>query len=194
MSSIQKNGIILSKEFDESEAMYITKNGKTSYVPNTGTNSCMNSLTVRFDYTGTTVNTVYRIIAKVSQSGFDTSNTSGTFNMQWQGSNYNTANAAWEQKGTNYICSALSNQYNVKNLVLSATSGSYTYDTTFTLPQGFRDTWSGSQVGFRADYSNGTGRITVNEIMVLPDAYSFTGSVKAHFSDDYIACGNIVEI
>lgn len=194
MSSVNKNGLILSTEFNESDAMYIAKNGKTSYVPNTGTNSCMNSLGVRFDYTGTTVDTVYRVIAKVSWSGFDTSNTSGTFNMWWQGANYNTANAAWEWKGTNYICNALSNQYNIKNLVLSAASGSYTYDTTFTLPQTYRDTWSGSNVGFRADYSNGTGKITVHEIIVLPDEYSSTGNVKAHMSNTHMSCGNIVEI
>lgn len=195
MSSVGKNGIIFSNNLYEADAMYIAKlTSPSSYTPNTGTNSCLNPLSVVFDYTGTTAATVYRVIARVTWSGFDTSNTSGTFALRWQGSQYNTSGEKWEWTTGNAITNALNNQYYPTNLVLSKTSGSYEYNTTFILDATFRATYSGLFIGFRSDYSNGTGYITANSIMVLEDKYSSDGSAKAHFTNNYIACKEIIEI
>ena len=196
MSSIYKTGIILSNEFDESDAMdIITSKGTMTYVPaKDTTNSCLNVAQIVFDYDGVTASTVFRIICKVSWSGFDTSSTAGSFNMWWQGSNRKISGHTWAWEGTNYICSALTSQYNIKNLVLSASSGSYIYDTTFTLPDSWRSTYDGSNIGFRADYSNGVGRITVNDIRIILDKYSSSSNVKSHIGNDYIAGKEFIEI
>ena len=196
--SIYKNGIITSPEINESDAMdIITGKGTMTYVPTKdGTNSCMNSAAIRFDQTGITydANTIFRVIVKVSWSGFDTSSTAGTFNMWWQGSNYEIASNSWKWAGSNHVCGALGNAYNLKNLVLSASSGSYVYDTTFSLPASWISNYAGSNIGFRADYSNGVGRITINDIKIILDKYSSSGSVKTHFGNDFIASREIVEI
>lgn len=198
MSSIYKTGIILSNEFDESDAMdIITSKGTMTYVPGKdATNSCLNPAAIVFDYnaTATTANTIYRVIAKVSWSGFDTSSTAGTFAFRWQGSNRKISGSTWAWEGTNYVCTVLNNQYNLTNLVLSATSGSYIYDTTFTLPDTWRTTYDGSNIGFRADYSNGVGRITINDIRIILDKYSSSSNVKSHIGNDYIAGKEFIEI
>lgn len=198
MSSIYKTGIILSNEFDESDAMdIITSKGTMTYVPaKDAVNSCLNVAAIRFDQTGVTYNenTIFRIIAKVTWSGFDTSSTAGTFNMWWQGSNYEISSSSWKWAGSNYVTAALGSAYNPKTLVLSATSGSYIYDTTFTLPASWISTYAGSNIGFRADYSNGVGRITVTDIRIILDKYSSSGNVKSHIGNDYIAGREFIEI
>ncbi len=197
MSNITKSGIILSDEFYESSAMDIitSKAATMSYVPTAdGTNSCLNVATIMYDYTSNiTSSTTFRIIASVTWSGFDTSSTAGTFNMWWQGSNH-SIEEGWKWAGTNYITSALGNQMSPKTLVLSATSGTYTYDVTFSLPDSWRSIYDGSNIGFRADYSNGVGRITVNSIIIINDKYSSTGAAKAHIGNDFVAGRELIEI
>ena len=198
MSSIYKTGIILSNEFDESDAMdLITSKGTMTYVPAKDTsNSCLNPAAIVYDYTatGTTAATVYRIIAKVSWSGFDTSSTAGTFDIYWQGSNRKIETSSWVWEGGNNVCSALNSFQSLKSLVLSATSGSFTYDTTYTLPDSWRSTYNGNNIGFRANYSNGVGRITVNDIRIILDKYSSSSNVKSHIGNDYIAGKEFIEI
>ena len=198
MSNIYKTGIILSNEFDESEAMdLITSKGTMTYVPAKDiTNSCLNIANIIFDYTATetTSATVYRIIASVTYSGFDSSSTAGTFDLYWQGSRHNIADNTWVWSGGNQLCSALNSFKSLKTLVLSSASGSFIYDTTFTLPDDFRSTYNGFQIGFRANYSNGVGRITVNDIKIILDKYSSSSNVKSHIGNNYIAGKEFIEV
>ena len=195
MSSITKTGIILSKEMDESDAMYIAKlSTPAAYTPSTANNSTITPLNVLFDYTNTTASTVYRAIAKITYSGFDRSNTSGTFQIYWQGARYEISSGTWIWVGTNYITNSFNSFKDLTTLVLASTSGSFTYNTTFTLPSDFRSTYSGCQIGLRSNYSNGTARISIDEITVMEDKYSSDGSSKAHIANDYIACKEIIEI
>lgn len=197
MSNITKSGIILCNEFDESNAMdIITSRSTMSYVPAKDTsNSCVTSAYIIFDYnTDITSSTLFRIIATVSWSGFDSSSTAGTFAIYWQGSNHVISSAAWAWEGTNYITNALNSHKNLTTLVLSSNTGTFTYDTTFSLPDAWRSTYNGSNIGFRSNYSNGVGRITVNNIMIINDKYSSSTNVKMHLGNDFIAGREFMEV
>lgn len=197
MSNINKNGIIISNEFDESDAMdIISAKGTMSYVPAKDTsNSCLNTANIIFDYDNDiTSSTLFRIIATVSWSGFDSSSTAGTFSIYWQGSNHVISSASWAWEGTNYITNALNSYQNLTTIVLSSNTGTFTYDTTFSLPDSWRSTYNGSNIGFRSNYSNGVGRITVNNIIIINDKYSSSSNIKAHIGNNYIASKEIIEV
>lgn len=199
MNNITKSGIILSNEFDESDVMdLITSRSATqSYVPAKDTsNSCMSgAATILYDYSsGITSATVLRITATISWSDFDSSSTAGTFKTRWQGSNHNVSESAWQWAGNNYACTALNNAVDLTALVLSATSGTYVYDTTFSLADSFISTYDGSQIGIRTDYSNGVGRLTIHDIKIINDKYSSTSATKAHIGDDFVAGRELIEI
>lgn len=191
-----KTGIISTSDFIESDAKdLITARRTMSYTPVKDTNnSCLDAAYILYDLNNVTNTTVFRVIAKVSWSGFDSSSTAGTFSMNWQGSSYNTANAAWEWQGGNHVTNALNAQKNVGTLVLSAASGFYIYDTTYTVSGNWLDTWSGSYIGFRANYSNGVGKITIHEIKIFYDKYSTSSTIKQRFGKDYLATDEIIEL
>ena len=193
--TIEKNTIIQNNEFDESEAMDLVQNKvNMSYVPAKDTNnSTINSMYAEFDTSQYTTSDVFRVIADVSFSGFDSSSTAGTFSMNWQGDVYNPTTSAWEWVGSNTITPALNNQKALTTLVLSATSGSYRYDTTFTLNSTFLSTYSRARIGVRANYSNGVGRFTINKIIVIHDKYSSTSLTKAHMGKDFMAGASFIE-
>ena len=197
---ITKSGIITSNEFDETDAMdIITSMSETrSYVPAPDEdNACLNNIaTLMFDEAGITYdeNTVFRVIARVSWSGFDESSTAGTFNIYFQGNRYNTTTSEWDWLNINPITSALGNAQNLKNLVLSANKGSFVYDTTFTLTSSWISTYSGVHVGIRANYSNGVGRITLDDIKVILEKYSSSTDTKARVGTNYFSSREFVEI
>lgn len=118
-----------------------------------------------------------RVRITVDWNGFDASSTAGTFNLRFQGAAIlQDGSISWTNPtgASNAICTALNNQQNLKDLVLSADSGTYTYDTEFTIKCGTGDTYAaGHCVGWRADYSNGVGQLTVSNIQVMPlDTFS----------------------
>jgi hypothetical protein len=197
---ITKSGIITSNEFDETDAMDIITSmiNNRSYVPAADTdNSCLHNIaTLMFDEADITYdeNTVFRVIARVSWSGFDESSTAGTFNIYFQGNRYNTTTSEWDWLNINPITTALGNAQNLKNLVLSADKGSFVYDTTFSLTTGWISTYSGVHVGIRANYSNGVGRITLEDIKVILDKYSSSTDTKAHVGADYFSGREFIEI
>ena len=163
-----------SGEFVESSAVKNQFIGNTSsyYTPSTGTNSCMNMGKWMIPE-GAVAGDVYHIIATVVFSGFDSSSTAGTFRMLFQGANYTSpTSSAWQ--GANAVCSALNNYRNLTTTVLSATSGTYLYETSFTLTADFLSTYYGSNIGTRSDYSNGTGSITIKDIRIIPEKYATT--------------------
>ena len=198
--SITKSGIITSSEFNETDAMDIITSmiENRSYVPAADTdNSCLhNIITMDFANAGITYdsNTVFRIIARVSWSGFDESSTAGTFNIYFQGNRYNTTTSEWDWLNTNPVTAALGNAQNLKNLVLSKSKGSFIYDTTFTLPSSWISTYSAVHIGFIANYSNGVGRITLDDAKIILDKYSSSTTTKAHVGADYFASREFIEI
>ena len=194
MPGFYKTGVVSTSEFLEPFNI-ITSGGSGGYTPAKDTqNSCVNIASIKYDLDKVTNTTVLRVVAEVSWSGFDTSSTAGTFGIWWQGSSFNTANQAWEWQGGNHITSALNAQYYPTQLVLSSSSGSYTYNTTYVISGSWLDTWSGSNIGFRSDYSNGVGKITVNSIKIYYDKYSTTSNIKQRFGKQYIATEEFIEI
>ena len=118
-----------------------------------------------------------KISMTVEWNGFDTSSTAGTFDIRFQGAVLlQNGTTSWTNPAgaSNQACTALMNAKNLKTLVLSATSGSYNYETEFTIKCGTGDDFAaGHVVSMRADYSNGTGWIKFSNIKVTPmDAFS----------------------
>ena len=117
---------------------------------------------------------------KVTWNGFDTSSTNGTFNMYFQGY-YNDGSTTnwWTPLG-----SKASNVKNLKDLVLSSTTGEYIYDFIYyNVPYTTYE-------GYRANYSNGTGTISFSDFIVIPEKYyipkTFTGGVLLLFTSEKI--------
>lgn len=198
MTEVKNTGIVITGEFYESDAMSVgvSNLGPHTYTPSTGINSCVSGFRW-IPPEDAVAGDVYRVFVTVRYSGFDRSNTSGTFSMWWQGANYkkSTESNAWE--GPNLICSALSSAYNITNLVLSSTNGTYTYETTFTLTSAYLTDYHGSYVGLRSDYSNGTASITISDLKVIPEKYAIsntTGEVKLRLANNYISANNFIEI
>lgn len=191
-----KTGVINTSEFLEPEALdLITTRRTMSYIPVKDTNnSCLGAAAIVFNYDGNiTASTKYRVIVDVSWSGFDASSTAGTFDLYWQGSTRKIETSTWVWEGGNNVCAVLNNQQSLKTLVLSATSGNYIYNTTFTLSDSWRSTYNGSNIGFRANYSNGVGKITINSILIVLDKYSVTSTIKQRFGKEYISTEEFIE-
>ena len=193
---IDKKGIWHSDVFYESWAEQIQTNTQetTTYTPSTGTNSCISDSYRRVMFTDYTAGDTFAVTITIKYNGFDTSNTAGTFNLWFQGTNYNTSAAAWQWAGSNPINAALNAHRNPKTEVLSKTSGTYTYKTYFTLSSAFRDTYSGSSVGVRSDYSNGTATLTITDFVVTPIKSSNSGNKQAKIGDNYITAEQFYEI
>ena len=201
--TIEKNAIIQNNEFDESEAMNLVLDNSIgqkayftySYTPAKDTiNSCLRPCYVDFSVIpNLSTSTTLRAIIQVTWSGFDTSSTAGTFAMYWSGDNFKISTNAWAWEGTNPIMAAISAKYDIKNLVLSATSGSYIYDVTFNLTQSYINTYSRARIGVRTDYSNGTAKFSMDKIILIEDKYSSTSSTKAHMGQDFMAGASFIE-
>lgn len=194
--NINKKGIWQADTFYESWAQQLQTNTQetTTYTPTTGTNSCISDSYRRVMFTDYAAGDIFAVTITVKYNGFDTSNTSGTFNIRFQGTNYTTAESAWQWAGTNPINTALNNFRSLKTEVLSKTSGTYTYKTYFTLTSAFRDTYSGSGVGVRSDYSNGTATLTITDFVVTPIKSSNTSNKQAKIGANYVTAEQFYEI
>jgi hypothetical protein len=171
-------------------------NGNSSYVPTTSTNSTMN-IGKWMVPENAVAGDIYRIILSVTFNGFDDSSTSGTFDIYFQGSVYNKTEAAWQWAGNNPVTTTLNNTKSLKTIVLSATSGSYLYETTFSLPQANVNTYTGMNIGVRSNYSNGTGKLTLTNMKVIPEKYATTltpPSYSIRIGENHIASNNFYEI
>lgn len=194
MSRIEKTGVVSASEFIEPDGVdnQFTGNATSSYTPSTGTNSCMN-MGKWMVPEGAVAGDTFFIRLTVQYSGFDRSNTGGTFRLLFQGSNYTSPTAAaWQ--GNNLVCSALNSKKNLTDVVLTGTSGTFTYETTFTLNQTFLDTYYGSNIGTRSDYSNGVGVLTIKDITIIPEEYSTTSTPPLYenvFGRNVHLCGGI---
>ena len=196
MSDINKQGLIVTSEFIESDSITNQfSGGSATYTPTTGTNSCANAgyWDVPEDAVG---GTSYHIRVTVEYNGFDRSNTSGTFNIFFQGAN-RSRTEGWKWAGSNYPCGALNGVNALSTVVLSSTRGVYTYEADFVVPSDWLTTYSGSNIGLRSDYSNGTASITIKNISIIPTMYSTSISSPPYTSirvgDSHITAHEFIE-
>ena len=194
MSNINKKGIWTTSTFHELYGENITQlYGTTnSYVPSTGTNRSITPYYI--EHNDFELGEVMRIIVQIDYEGFDTSNTSGTFNMYFQGGKRTQdGSTTWTNIGINEPTTALQNYQNLKDLVLSQTKGSFIYSTTFIVSEDHYNNFYGCNLGIRSDYSNGIGRITMYKPIIFPDKYFIDINAIVKQSDNYLSCNEIIE-
>lgn len=191
-----KTGIVEHQKLMESSGANILGTefiGKTySYTPSTGSNATMN--TVYADVSNLQPGEKVWVKVDVEWSGFDTSNTSGTFALFFQGDHYSIANDKWEWTGGNAICSALNSAASsnrLTGLVLSQSSGKTTLITSFT-STAYPNTYNKVRIGVRSDYSNGVGSFTMSNIEVIPDKYYIDKTFK--IGKTYLSTNQIIEV
>ena len=192
---ISKNGIITVPNFYEGDAMYTASRGSSSYIPSKGTNST-HALLTKVEY-GPDANStdIYRCILDLSYNGFDESNPDGTFNIYFQCA-YIDHEGGTHWYGNVSFVNAMNSQRSLKSLVLSSVSGNFVYDVTFRLSDDYIQNYAYMYSHVRSDYSNGTGRLTINKMIIIPDKY-YTGDrqdSKTHVNTNYITTNNIIEI
>lgn len=190
MTTIKKNGNAITSNLYEYEAMSIFVDGNgmalqnsVTYTPNTGSNSCMPERVVTV-----TPNVKYYIECTLTWNGFTKTNSGGTFDMWFQG----TQNDGWTTG--NPVADSLNNIKRPRDVVLSKTTGVYTYKTTFTSTSTSITKFG---ISMRSDYSNGTAWVTLSDILIVPEKYYidllFSNSVKTKFHNTYISCNEIIE-
>lgn len=192
---ITKSGIIISPNFYESDAMCTAKRGMDAYIPNTGTNSCIVVFgTVNYGSDANSTD-VYRCILDLSYQGFDESNPNGTFNIWFQCA-YDDFDGKRHWYGDVSFANAMNNQRSLKTVVLSNTSGNFVYDVSFRISDDYIQNYDHMYCHIRSDYSNGTGKLTINKGFIIPDKY-YSGdrqSSKGHINSSFISTNNYIEI
>lgn len=190
--SFNKTGIILSNNFYESDGMNgVQIDGPTSYTPTAGQNSCINSAFKWYYPEGSVVGDEFKVYLTVKYSGFDNSNTNGTFKIRFQGTNATDVNT-WAWQGANPINAALNAKQDLTNLVLSSEYGEYRYETQFTLNQTYMNSYVGSHLGVRSDFSNGTGTISLHDCKIVPIKYDINVE-KMRIATSYIVTNDFIE-
>lgn len=185
--SLNKTGILSSKEIHEPVNICGQIAASTSYIPHTGNNSCLDAFTVYQDELepGDTAT----IELDVLWDGFDTSNTDGTFSINFQGGLRNGTTTTWTQ---NRYTEALNAAKNLKNLVLSQTNGMYHYVATTTALTSDNLSYERANIGLRSNYSNGTASIGIQNCRVY-NTKNYIGKEKSRFYLDRILCNNYIE-
>lgn len=193
MSNINKQGIWTTSTFHELYGLNISRivlNAPYTYIPTMGQNSCINPYYVLFSDFG--LGEKVRIIMEVSYEGFDTSNTDGSFNIRFQGAKRNS-DGTNNWTGANDVTNALNSFQSLKNVVLSQTSGSFIYNTTFVISENFYNTYVGCNIGTRSDYSNGIGKLTMYKPIIFPDKYYINTDSIIRQADNFLSCKEIIE-
>ena len=193
----KNNGIISSDNVYESSAMNLVQqdqiNDKYTYTPSTGTNSCVTGYTV--DYSSCKAGDKVYCRIKVEWSGFDTSNTDGTFAMRFQGANYNATTNTWDWKVNAIAPVALNNKQSLTSLVLSKSSGSAVIiSDAYAVTESYPSPYTKANVGIRTDYSNGSGIITISELEVIPEKYYINASSSLKVANNYVSSQDFIEI
>lgn len=201
MSNINKNGLVITSNCYENDAMN-TYAGKSSdyfqYTPAKDTNNSCSGNYTWYTPEGTVTGDRFRVQLFVEYNGFDSSSTAGTFNIYFQGSRWDNVNQEWTwNAGSSSIVTALNSQMSLKTLVLSATKGTYQYDAVFAIPEDNVTRYTGQRLQIRCNYSNGTGVIKIINLRVIPDKYSISITqpyIGARIGPNYIASGELIEI
>lgn len=190
MTTIKKNGNAIVPNLYECKAMSIFVDGNgmalqnsVTYIPSTGSNSCMPERVVTV-----TPNVKYYIECTLTWNGFTKTNSGGTFDMWFQG----TQNDDWGN--ANPVTVALNDIKRPRDVVLSKTTGVYTYKATFTSTSTSITKFG---ISMRSDYSNGTAWVTLSDILIVPEKYYIdllsSNSVNTKFHNTYISCNEIIE-
>ncbi len=191
-----KTGVVTTGEFFEGAGTNLVQqdqiNKSFSYTPSTGSNATLTGYTI--DYSDCVAGEKLHIKIKVEWSGFDTSNTSGTFDMWFQGATYNITNSTWEWAGNNMVPPALNSAQDLTNLVLSASSGTKVIEATATVGSQYPGTRTKEHMGIRTDYSNAKGKITISGLEVIRDKYyTSSDTSELRVAKDYIAAERFYE-
>ena len=191
--SIKENGIWTGNQFIEAGAYEIYSPQSYSYTPTTGTNRTLGYWTIDFqDWIEEGQPLTIRVECDVEFSGFDSSNTSGTFAMRWQGASYEKSTSSWVWTTGSPVAAALQNQQALTTLV-NEKNGSFHYNNSYTITSTWLSTYTQTELGIRTDYSNGTGTITMKNLKVYLERYY--GGEKVKITDDQVlAANNFIEI
>lgn len=193
--SFCKNGIITSPELIECNGVNLVQENQRmnsyTYTPAKDTqNSCMSGYVV--DFTGCTSGEKIHVQADIDFSGFDSSSTAGTFNLWFQGSVYKVESGSFVWEGNSGVNSLYNGSTYITSILTSKASGTYHFDYTFNLSSNFPATYSKQYVGFRSDYSNGVGKITLRNLIVTRDIFYAKNFMRSH--KDFVAANDLMEI
>lgn len=190
-TSVYQNGVMSTiDEIHESNAELLNDFTSGGYTPTANTqNSCVTLGIVDFTkYASNGEDLAIHIECDLEWTAF-TAGTGGTFNgFWWQGANWQLNGTSGVWQGTNYIAQALTSQKTLRNATDSTTAGKYHYNTTAIIPASWFDTYNKSNIGFRCDYSDGVGKITVNNFKATPLQY-----YNAKIGEDFISANNFIE-
>lgn len=186
--SLSKTGILSAKDFHEPFDLCAQVRVSTTYTPSTGVNSCMDDA-YRVYHDMLKVGDIVTIELDILWDGFDTSNKNGDFNIWFQGGIYSGDTISW---GANPYATALNSAKNLKTLVLSKTSGIYHYVVTTTALSASNLTYDKMNIGIRSDYSNGTGKITIQNCHAY-NTKDYIGKEKAKFRAEKVLCNKFIE-
>ena len=173
-SHLTESGGTICSTLVNSTNNYDPNTRKWSYTPAADTdNSCMDFATLNvMDGVST-----YHISMIVEWSGFaDITTTHPSFSTNFHGIlRGRDGTNSWN---TNPVTTALNGISNWNNMVKGAASGVYKYEATITLTSSFMETYKGCDVGFRTNYSNGTGKITASKLRIYPADEHMTNSAS----------------
>lgn len=180
--NLSKSGVLKSESFFESNGMnqqWRSRLGDEytksySYTPTTADNSCIEGYVVWTE--SLKVSDQFTISIDVSWSGFDSSNTSGTFDMWFQGSQ--RKDTTWGWTTGNPFADALNVTQDLGVLMLSATSGRKTITANATISTTYVKQYNAFRLGIRSDYSNGSGTVTISNLKIIPHKYDTTNDIK----------------
>jgi len=174
-SHLTESGGTIAVYQNTSKGLFDPNTKKWSYVPAADTNnSCMD---FGFFCPDEGV-TRYHITMVVEWSGFaDILTTNPDFTINFHGPNYIIGGTTYEWTG-NPISTALYAVKTMQSLVTGADSGSYKYEADFTLTSGWLSSYWACYVGFRTNYSNGTGKITASKLRIYPADEHMTNSAS----------------
>ena len=177
---IQKNGVFSAYTINESEAMNLmTTTNSLTHTPGTGSNSCKQLNILQNKNMVIEEGQKYVINLDITWSGFDKSNTSGTF--------YLSTNHMWtDSSGTNrwspanlFTKAILNEVDSFGALVLSADSGFTHITCTTEAMTTDMVTAKAIYISLRSDYSNGVGTITLSNIKIIPEKYYTTDTIQS---------------
>ena len=159
---IYKTGIIEHKEVRESQDISVSATTVT-YTPAANTNnSCSGNINVDFSpYQDLGKDIIIMFECDIAWNNL-AAGTGGTFGIVLQGTNRARADNSWKWEGTNYVTGG----YNFTSQVTANKTGTLHRKVTNKIPASWFNTYNGSRIQFRTNYSNGSGTATISNIKV----------------------------
>ena len=162
--------------YNNTNKYHVVDTSSWSYTPTGSTNnSCLSG----FYFESIPGVLRYRIELTVSWSGFaDISTSQSNFNAFFQGVQVKKSDGSSVWEGANYATTALNSFARLDTLAKNSASGVKRFDCEFTLSSSWQDTYKGSYIGIRTDYSNGTGKWTISKVNIYPAVDYCNGKVS----------------